>query len=85
MFFRMKRRRCRPLETIDARRLDTVSGGRIIPPKQMDPAITKGISQLAQAISAIGQSMEASKQAGAQQMMQMMQQMMQMRGGGGKK
>jgi hypothetical protein len=76
-----KRSAPRPFQTIDLATLDTVSGGRIIPRKGMDPAIIQGIQTLAQAIEAIGKQMEASKQAGSQQLMQVMQQMMQARGG----
>lgn len=67
-------------QTIDLATLDTVSGGRILPRKGIDPMLIQGIQQLAQAVAAIGQSREAAKQAGSQQMMQVMQQMMQSRG-----
>jgi hypothetical protein len=73
----------RGFETIDLVRLDTVTGGRIIPRSGQDPMLLKGISELTQVIAAISQQMNAKKEAGAQQMMQVMQQMMQKRGGKG--
>ena len=77
------RPKTRGFETIDLARLDTVTGGRIIPRSGQDPTLLKGISELTQVIAAISQQMNAKKEAGAQQMMQMMQQLMQKRGGKG--
>ncbi|MBX3160824.1 MAG: hypothetical protein KF773_32965 [Deltaproteobacteria bacterium] len=78
----MSRRRASPFQTIDLATLDGVSGGRIIPQKGMDPTMIQGIQELAKAVAAITQSMDAQKQQSSAQMMQMMQQMMAKRGGG---
>ncbi len=74
----------RPLETIDLRTLDTVTGGRIIPRSGTDPQLLQGITQLTTLISEMGKQMNAKKEAGAQQMMQMMKELMAKKQGGGK-
>ncbi|TMQ16245.1 MAG: hypothetical protein E6J90_04590 [Deltaproteobacteria bacterium] len=66
-------------ETIDARVLDQVTGGRISPRTTLDPVLLQGIQQLSQAIMSVGQNLAAAKQGSSQQMMQVLQQMMQSR------
>lgn len=72
------------LETIAPTRLDGVIGGQITPATTLDPVLLQGISELAQAIVSVGQSLAAAKQASSQQMMQLIQQMMGGGGGGGR-
>lgn len=67
------------LEAIDLGALDQVTGGRITPRTTLDPVLLEGITQLAQAIMAVGQNLAAAKQASSQQMMQVIMQMMQER------
>lgn len=69
------------IDEIDLGALEAVTGGRISRSSGPDPAVLQGIKQLAEIITAVGQNLAQSKQAGSQQMMQMMQQMMQARGG----
>jgi hypothetical protein len=65
------------LTTIDLAALDDVSGGRYVKgPDQVDPKLIQGISQLAEAIKAVGQAKIASQDQKQGQMMQMFQQMM---------
>jgi hypothetical protein len=75
----MSRRSAKPapraLQTIDARILSGVIGGRITPRTTLDPVLLEGIQQLSQAIMSVGQNMAAAKQSSMQMMMQLLQQM----------
>lgn len=76
-----KRALNRELLTIHGGLLTFVVGGRISPRTTLDPVLSQGFQQLAEAVASVGQSMAAAKQSGTQQMMQMAQQKMQERGG----
>lgn len=65
------------LPTIELQALAIVTGGRRTNVEQIDPALVQGIGELAKAVSAVGQTLAATKQQSDGQMMQMMQQMMQ--------
>lgn len=67
----------RDFESIDLGVLEAVTGGRRTQVDQIDPALIQGISELAQAVTTIGQTLAATKQQSDGQLMQMMQQMMQ--------
>ena len=69
----------RDFESIDLDTLGAVTGGRLTQVDQIDPALIKGISDLAQAVVAVGQNLSATKQQSDGQLMQMMQMMMQRR------
>jgi len=71
----------RGLETIDLVRLDTVTGGRIIPRKGTDPTLLAGLTELTKIIQTLGQQMNAKKEAGNKEMLGMVQQLMQQRAG----
>jgi len=71
----------RAFQTIDARVLSAVIGGRFSPRTTLDPVLLQGMQELAKAIASVGQNMAAAKQSSSSQMMQMMQQMMQSRRG----
>ena len=64
------------LAAIDLAALAAVTGGRISPRTTLDPVLLQGISELAQAIMGVGQSLAAAKQASSAQMMQPIQKMM---------
>lgn len=70
-----------PFETIDVAVLETVSGGRKTHVAQIDPALITGIQGLTEAVSAVGQTLAATKQQSEAGKMQMLQQLMQVRSG----
>lgn len=72
----------RGLETIDHARLDTVTGGRIIPRKGTDPGLLQGITELTKIIAELNKQSDAKKQASMKEMMGMLQQFMDKKKGG---
>ena len=72
----------RGLETIEPARLDSVTGGRIIPRKGTDPALLQGITELTKIIAELNKQSDAKRQASMKEMMGMMQQLMDKKKGG---
>jgi len=68
-----------PLELVA---LAFVTGGRQThSPKQIDPQLAQGVSQLAQVLQGVGQKLAQAKSDSSAQTGQMMQQMMQAKSG----
>jgi hypothetical protein len=65
------------LPTIDLDALEAVTGGRVTPNPQVDPALIQSLQGLSQAVQVVGQNLVQEKQAESQQSLQFLGQMMQ--------
>lgn len=72
----MARNRIKPLETISARDLDEVVGGRVALRKGPSPEVIQGLKSVTEGVAALGQKQQADAAGQGQMMQQVMQKMM---------